>query len=110
MTPVSATWSITAPDPNLNNDWVLSQGLSDRAGHLFSGGASVFQTCGRVAFKGSKALNAQCLARHGAGYNHAVWQPASRFWEFQGIETALFGGVALLLLAFASIWLVRRPA
>jgi len=25
---------------------------------------------------------------------HAVYQPASDFWPLQGIETALFGGVA----------------
>ena len=42
-----------------------------------------------------RRLDASCLARHGAGYNHAVYQPASRFWLFQGIETALFGGVAV---------------
>jgi hypothetical protein len=100
VAPLSATWKITGRGPNLNNDWVLSSGLSDRAGHLSS--FEAIQACGRIAFKGSKALNAQCLARHGAGYNHAIWQPASRFWELQGIETALFGGIALLLIAFAA--------
>jgi hypothetical protein len=102
VTPVSATWSINARGPNLNRDWVLSSGMSDRAGHLFGGDFGVLQACGRVASGGVKRLNGQCLARHGAGYNHAVWQPASRFWEFQGIETALFAGVGLLLIAFAA--------
>lgn len=107
VTPVSATWSMNAVGSNLNNDWVLSSGISDRAGHLFGGDFGALQTCGRVAFKGQKVLNAKCLIRHGAGYNHVVYQPASRFWEFQGIETALFGGVALLLLAFAAWRLLR---
>ncbi len=40
----------------------------------------------------------------------AVYQPASRFWLFQGIETALFGGVALVLIAFAAWWLHERAA
>jgi hypothetical protein len=102
VTPLSATWRGNAGGPNLNNDWVLSSGISDRAGHLFGGNFEILQACGRVSFKGTKALNGQCLARHGAGYNHAVWQPASRFWEFQGIETALFAGVGLLLIAFAA--------
>ena len=102
ITPLSATWSGNAGGPNLNNDWVLSSGISDRAGHLFAGNFGILQSCGRVGANGVKMVNGNCLARHGAGYNHAVWQPASRFWEFQGIETALFAGVGLLLIAFAA--------
>ncbi len=41
---------------------------------------------------------------------HTVFQPASRFWELQGIETALFGGTALLLIAFAAWWTHERTA
>jgi hypothetical protein len=107
VAPLSATWSINARGPNLNNDWVLSSGVSDRAGHLFGGDFAALQACGRVAFKGAKVLNAKCLARHGAGYNHAVWQPDSRFWEFQGIESTLFAGAGLLLIAFAAWRLLR---
>jgi hypothetical protein len=102
VTPLSATWSINARGPNLNRDWVLWSGMTDRAGHPFTAGFAAVQACGHVGLKGAKALNAQCLARHGGGYNHAVWQPATRFWEFQGIETALFAGVGLLLIAFAA--------
>ena len=36
-----------------------------------------------------------------------IYQPASRFWAFQGIETALFTLAAVAFLA-ATIWLVRR--
>lgn len=113
VTPLSRTWSISASGPaprSLDNAWVLYSGLSDRAGHPFSGGYAVLQACGRVVYKGSKALNAHCLARHGAGFNTAVYQPASRFWEFQGIETALFAGLAILLLGLAVALLLRRPA
>jgi hypothetical protein len=35
------------------------------------------------------------------------YEPASRYWVFQGIETALFVALAALLL-FASVWWVRR--
>jgi hypothetical protein len=110
VTPLSATWRLNARGPTLDNAWVLSSGLSDRSGHPFNGGFGVLQACGRVAYRGSKVLNSQCLASHGAGYNSAVWQPANRFWEFQGIETALFGGIALVLLAFSAWWLRRRTA
>jgi hypothetical protein len=50
----------------------------------------------------------QCLVQH--GYTQwADYQPASHFWPFQWIE----GGwlLALLaLLAFVTVWLVRRRA
>jgi hypothetical protein len=109
VTPLSATWGPHSPGPTTgNNVWVLSGGPSDKAGHIFSGSSAIFQEC--ASRSGAKGLDPGCMARHGAGYNHLVWQPASRFWEFQGIETALFGGVALLLLAAAVAWLVRRPA
>jgi len=40
----------------------------------------------------------------------AVYQPASHFWPLQLIETALFGGVALALIAFAAWWVHERTA
>lgn len=102
LTPVSATWGPNAHGPALRRAWVLSEGPSDRAGHPFSGSFKVLQECTRTVGGRFKSLDPACMARHGAGYTHAVYQPASRFWEFQGIETALFGGVALLLVAFAA--------
>ena len=71
-------------------------------GYPFVGTPGVFQNCAKVGPEGFKRLNEACMARHGAGFTHAVYQPASRFWEFQGIETALFAGVGLLLIAFAA--------
>jgi hypothetical protein len=114
VTPLSATWGPSSKTPKLvgphARDWILSEVPSDRAGHPFTGNVEVLQSCARNLGNGIKALDPHCLVRHGAGYNHAVWQPASRFWEFQGIETALFGGAAVLLLAFAAWWLDRRAA
>jgi hypothetical protein len=103
VTPLSATWGGRSPGPNLDRAWILFQGPSNRSGVPFSGSFQLLQQCG-AAVKGGglKVVDQACLARHGAGFNHAVYQPASRFWEFQGIETALFGGIAILLIAFAA--------
>jgi hypothetical protein len=113
VTPLSATWR-QGSNPKLfgphAHDWILAEVPSDKAGHPFTGSSVVLQSCSRSLGNGIKSLDPHCLARHGAGYNHAVWQPASRFWEFQGIESALFGGAAALLLAFAAWWLRRRTA
>lgn len=110
VSPRVATWGPPHEGPNLTRAWILFEGPSNRSGHIFTGSYQVLQMCSRPAAGGAKTVDTQCLARHGAGYNHAIWQPASRFWEFQGIETALFAGIALLLLAFAAWWLRRRPA
>jgi len=48
--------------------------------------------------------------KRGTGFTHAVYQPASHFWALQGIETALFGGIALALLAVAAWWAHERTA
>jgi len=41
---------------------------------------------------------------------HAVYQPASHFWPLQLSETALFTGIAALLIAFAAWWTHERIA
>jgi hypothetical protein len=107
VTPLSATWGPRASGPDLSHAWVISQAPSNKAGHPFTGGAQVFQECARSIGPGFKGVDQNCMARHGAGFTHAVYQPASRFWEFQGIEFALFAGVGLLLIAFAA-WRVLR--
>jgi hypothetical protein len=37
-----------------------------------------------------------------------VWQPASRYWLFQGIESGLLVALALALLALALWWVRAR--
>jgi hypothetical protein len=50
-----------------------------------------------------------CLTKLAAKYHEAVtYQPASRFWAFQGIETAIFFAVALLLIGLCFWWVRRR--
>jgi hypothetical protein len=110
VTPLSATVSIlrkTAPKI-LDNAWIITQWPSDRLGHHVSPPGP--GTCPPPTLGGTKAAVRGCLAAHGRGYMHTVFQPASRFWELQGIETALFGGAAVLLIAFAAWWAHSRTA
>jgi ABC-type transport system involved in multi-copper enzyme maturation permease subunit len=47
-----------------------------------------------------------CLAAH--GYRGVTsYQPASRFWAFQGIETGIFVALAVILLGVA-FWVLKR--
>lgn len=110
VTPVAATFGPRSTGPNVNDAWVITEGPSDKAGHILGLNANVFRLCaspGRGKGGGAKSLIQSCMTRHGDGFTHVLYQPASRFWEFQGIETALFGGVGLLLIAFAALRVLR---
>jgi hypothetical protein len=39
-----------------------------------------------------------------------VFQPDSRYWPFQGIESAIFLGVTVVLLGLSAWWVSRRVA
>jgi hypothetical protein len=52
---------------------------------------------------------ASCLADH--GYRALIsYQPASRYWAFQGIETGIFVLLAAALIAVTAIAVIRRDA
>jgi hypothetical protein len=80
------------------HDWILG-GLQivDRAGHPIANLPALCPSKGDVV---------ACVRSHGVRL-HEVWQPASRFWTFQGIEAAVFITLACGLAAL-SIWYVRR--
>jgi hypothetical protein len=89
-------------EPNqLAGDWVISRGVYSAQGVKLTPGSGSQALCDQSA-------QAQCVAKYGAGaYNQDLFQPADRFWLFQGIETALFVALALVLVLVA-VRLVRR--
>ena len=96
------TVSGTAAEPNqLAGDWVISRAVYSAQGVKLTPGSGSQALC-------DQTTAASCVAKYGAGaYNQELFQPADRFWLFQGIETALFVVLALVLLAIA-VHLVRR--
>lgn len=73
-------------------------------GHAFTPG-EIPAVC-RGALPGGKDGLVNCLSTHGFT-NVFSYQPASRFWAFQGIESALFVALAAGLVALA-YWRVHR--
>jgi hypothetical protein len=64
------------------------------------------QLCSSVAKGGAFNFNV-CLQQQGIRLlNH--YQPADRFWLFQGIESAIFLGLAAVLLALAVWWVMTH--
>ena len=101
---IHARWTGTH-GPDLRGAWILSQLNGLRVGEAHGIPPAVAASC----VSGFKRLDSQCLARHGiVQYASAVYQPASRFWLFQGVEAGIFLALALALGAFAVVWIRRR--
>jgi hypothetical protein len=84
------------------HDWIISQTTVDRGGHAVPDLPKLCPINGRVSVP-------QCVIAHGV-HLHEAWQPASRFWLFQGIEAAIFTALTFSLIALAIWWVRRRIA
>ncbi len=88
--------------PNGNTDWILEDGWF-QGGHKYPGGINPSY----CSFPPDQQMQLnECLKAHGWSL-YTIYQPADRFWLFQGIESAIFLGLAAALLAL-TIWWVRR--
>lgn len=102
VAPLKETWNGAGPQPaNLNHANIISQ---------TGGGPSIVVQGGSGPLGEHVRLAIGVRRGPGAATMHAVYQPASHFWPLQGLETALFGGVALILIAFAAWWTHQRTA
>jgi len=81
-------------------DWVQSTGIRDGAGKLILAN-------GQMSCRPGVSDCGQDLAS--GAHNWQLFQPGSRFWLFQGIETGIFVALAVLLLYFA-LQRIRRIA
>jgi hypothetical protein len=118
---------IVANPPNLGNGWAISSvvvndsGQSPSAAFMKSacpsianggpaGGGGGGTAHVRVGTNGPGPQAFQdCVAKVAAKYHEVVtYQPASRFWAFQGIETAVFVVLALLLAGLCFWWVRHR--
>jgi hypothetical protein len=113
MTPVTVYYKLTAPFTpagsylGIGQGWIGPNGRPPVAGPGNYGfdGEPVPAACEK--FMSSPRPNPlPCLMAHGyRGY--VTYQPASRFWAFQGIEAGIFVVLAAILLA-VTFWVLRR--
>jgi len=94
--------STTAPFSR--TDWIFYRGWVDSQGHSLTD-YQVFSTCAQSS--ATKTGFLQCMHAHG-WLEYVLYQPADRFWPFQGIESAIFGALAVTLIGLAIVWVRNR--
>ena len=91
--------TLTVPATGLPGAWVFSNQTITPAGHVFV--LAGVPVCESGTQRQCDAwLAAQRLRRQ------ISYQPASRFWAFQGIETAIYLVLALVLAGFC-VWRIQ---
>jgi hypothetical protein len=110
MHPLTATFNPAHPTLPAGAAWQLTQGTINPAGQTLPGGARLYipSGCRNLVGLGTDKLMS-CMGEH--GYRAFItFQPANRYWTFQGIETAIFLALASVLVATTAIVLLHRDA
>jgi hypothetical protein len=100
VSPLTATWKGIQQPAVLYNAHVLNLTGTVHGHQVISGNGGFLG--GHVAVQAPKGSAPTIF--------HASYIPASDFWSLQLTETALFAGVALLLIGFAAWWTHERVA
>jgi hypothetical protein len=106
LAPLQLTYAFGTNSPRGNSgDWILSSEVVNRDGQIM-GSLGVADPCNALA---SRAQAEACAVEH--GYRFLVtYQPLSRFWPLQLIESGIFLGLAVAVLGLAVWWILRRTA
>ncbi|MET7748821.1 ABC transporter permease subunit [Micromonospora sp. NPDC005367] len=87
-------------------DWILEKGIRNAGGRMVLSDAQA--ACS--AATGPAGGKCPPIAEFGEGaYNWQLYQPADRFWLFQGIESGIFVALAAVLL-YLAVRRIRRVA
>jgi hypothetical protein len=121
MATVTTYYNVTGSFTPPGAAWVLSQGAVSKTGQVVPAGwgslfAALPASCQKLlplvpGPKSGSPLTAvfSCMQAHGwRGF--ATYQPASRYWPFQGIETGIYVLLAAALMAVTFVILRRRDA
>lgn len=109
LSPVKTTWLASGSGPNLNQALVINQFTSDKNGHELASSAGPCIRSSGGLFTHTRI----CGQLHALGthvYMTAVYQPASRFWELQGVEFGIVAGIGTVLVLAAAWWTHHRIA
>jgi hypothetical protein len=111
MAPVTVYYKLTAPFAPTGSYLGVSQGFvgangkppTAAPGSFNFNGVPIPAVCRPQASPGTVL---RCLTAHGYR-EYLTYQPASRFWAFQGIETGIYAALAAVLIA-VTFWVLKR--
>jgi len=108
MTPVTVYFKLTGSYAPKGSYLGVSQGIVGPHGQPPAGSGSYIFNGSPVPAVCAKVMQnpAPCMAAHGY-QEYLAYQPADRFWAFQGIETSIFVVLAAAALGVA-FWVLRR--
>jgi len=106
LAPRNVTYAFGTHSPRLGSgDWILNSEVVNRAGAVL-GSVGTSEPCQALA---SRAAGEACAVENGYRFVD-TYQPLSRFWPFQLIESGIFVGLSIAVLAVAAWWILRRTA
>ena len=113
---VTVTYKLFSGYTPAGSYWQLAQGIRNPAGQLVPApngaaidGVPVGYLPSACAAAGKGVLpTASCRQALAAFHGFITYQPASRYWAFQGIEFGIFAALAALLIAVTAVVLLRR--
>ena len=105
---------LSAPDASFQqyglptSDWIVGDSLRNLPGghanpHQLQ---AIANACSEVSSNSPESSYFSCLTVHHA-MSYTLYQPLSRFWEFQAIESGIFVAAAIALFGLG-LWAVRR--
>jgi hypothetical protein len=108
--------------------WLIHQGALNPAGQPITGVngeaqfngvpisslphacAGLANPTGGMTSSATGGMTSSCRAALTGYHSFVTYQPADRFWAFQGIETGVFVALAAILLTVTAVVLIRRDA
>ena len=125
MTAVTTYYGVAGSFSPSGAAWVLASGAVNKQGQVFSGYYSTAingvplgalpASCQKLVPNGNPPSDAATHAvnscMQSAGFRSFItYQPASRYWAFQGIETGIYVALAAALIAITFAVITRRDA
>jgi hypothetical protein len=111
--PMTATWDpMVSSGPTIgSNVWLIFSGYADKSGNPIYPPFTLYNTCAPTGEMDARPGSAFTTCLHAHGWLATmIWQPGSRYWLFQGIESSVYLALAILLIALVVWWVRRRIA